>query len=383
MALMLPLPDNDPVWIATSQQLERMIGEVSKEPVLAIDTESNSLFAYRERVCLVQISTPTTDYLIDPLAIADLSPLAFIFDKETIQKIFHAAEYDVICLKRDYGFSFSNIFDTMIAARILGEQQVGLGSLLQNHFSVNLNKRFQRADWGKRPLSPAMLDYARMDTHYLFALKDVMEKLLLEKGLMALAREDFDLVSAVTQSEVQPNGKSCWKVAGGSRLSPRETTILQSLCEYRDRYAQKVDLPHFKVMSNDLLVEISRSMPQTQEELKDVPGMSDSLYRRHAEGLYNALKAGQIAPLLKKARTKRPDQAMLNRYNALHEWRKEQGRKLKVESDVILPRDYLEKIAAKNPANLSELKEIMREIPWRFEQYGKAIIAAIQPKGSL
>jgi ribonuclease D len=136
-------------------------------------------------------------------------------------------------------------------------------------------------------------------------------------------------------------------------------------------------------MSNDLLVEISRSMPQTQEELKDVPGMSDSLYRRHAEGLYNALKAGQIAPLLKKARTKRPDQAMLNRYNALHEWRKEQGRKLKVESDVILPRDYLEKIAAKNPANLSELKEIMREIPWRFEQYGKAIIAAIQPKGSL
>jgi len=117
-----------------------MIGEVSKEPVLAIDTESNSLFAYRERVCLVQISTPTTDYLIDPLAIADLSPLAPIFDQETIQKIFHAAEYDVICLKRDYGFSFSNIFDTMIAARILGEQQVGLGSLLQNHFqSTSIN----------------------------------------------------------------------------------------------------------------------------------------------------------------------------------------------------------------------------------------------------
>jgi len=128
-----------------------------------------------------------------------------------------------------------------------------------------------------------------------------MEKLLLEKGLMALAREDFDLVSAVTQSEVQPNGKSCWKVAGGSRLSPRETTILQSLCEYRDRYAQKVDLPHFKVMSNDLLVEISRSMPQTQEELKDVPGMSDSLYRRHAEGLYNALKAGQTDSFAEKS----------------------------------------------------------------------------------
>ncbi len=378
---MLPLPVIDPVWVATSKQLERMIGEVSKEPVLAIDTESNSLFAYRERVCLVQISTPTKDYLVDPLAIADLSPLAPAFSNPSQQKIFHAAEYDVICLKRDYGFSFSNLFDTMIAARILGEPQVGLGSLLENYFSISLNKRYQRADWGKRPLSPAMLDYARMDTHFLFILKEMLERKLIENGLMALAREDFNLVSEVTQPEIQPNGKSCWKVAGGARLSPRETAILQSLCEYRDQYAQRVDLPHFKVMSNDLLVEISRSVPETPEEIKAISGMNDKLFQRHAEGLIKAIKEGRTAPLLKRVRTQRPDQAMLTRYNALHEWRKELGRKIKVESDVILPRDYLEKIAGRNPADLAELKMLMREIPWRFEQYGKEILAAIQPKG--
>jgi ribonuclease D len=127
---MLALPTKDPVWIATPLKLQEMVEELSHEPVVAVDTESNSLYAYRERVCLVQISTPQTDYLVDPLAIDDLSPLALLFADPMRQKIFHAAEYDVICLKRDYSFEFSNIFDTMIAARILAEPQVGLGSLL-------------------------------------------------------------------------------------------------------------------------------------------------------------------------------------------------------------------------------------------------------------
>ena len=175
---MLPLPAAAPVWVATQQDLQEMTGSISTEPVLAIDTESNSLFAYRERVCLVQISTPATDYLVDPLSITDLSPLAPIFANRTQQKIFHAAEYDVICLKRDYRFEIHNVFDTMIAARILGEPQVGLGSMLSTYFSITLDKRYQRADWAKRPIPPAMLDYARMDTHFLFALKAVVESKL-------------------------------------------------------------------------------------------------------------------------------------------------------------------------------------------------------------
>jgi len=359
-----------------------MIKKVSNEPVLAVDTESNSLYVYRERVCLVQVSTPTTDYLVDPLAINDLSPLAPLFANPAQQMIFHAAEYDVICLKRDFGFTFRTIFDTMIAARILGEPQVGLGSLLENYFGVTLNKRFQRADWGKRPLSPAMLDYARMDTHYLFALKQLMTDKLVEKGLTDLAQEDFDLVCGVSQQEAAPNGKSCWKVSGGTRLTPRENAILQSLCAYRDQYAQKVDLPHFKVLSNDLLVEISRKVPGTLDELKEVPGMNKNLFRRHAGGVLKAVAEGQSAPPLKRERTRRPDQAVLNRLSALHDWRKEQGKKLQVESDVVLPRDFMEKIAVQNPADLTELKGLMKKIPWRFEHYGKDILASIHSKGS-
>lgn len=358
-----------------------MADRISTEPVLAIDTESNSLFAYRERVCLVQISTPLTDYLVDPLALTDLSPLAPIFANRDQQKIFHAAEYDVICLKRDYKFEINNIFDTMIAARILGEPQVGLGSLLTTYFSIILDKRFQRADWAKRPIPPAMLDYARMDTHFLFALKAIMESKLVENELLELAIEDFNLVSRVSQPVIEPNGKSCWKVSGANRINPREAAILQALCAYRDQYAQKVDLPHFKVLSNDLLVEISQRAPLTKEELSTVPGMSERLFKRHADGLLKAMEAGENATPPARQQRARPDPSMLLRLSALHDWRKELGKKLKVESDVILPRDYMEKIAARNPRDLAELKNIMAMLPWRYQQYGKTILGIIQLKG--
>ena len=255
---MLPRPNTDPLWIATPEALQQMNTAIAAEPLLAIDTESNSLFAYRERVCLVQVSTPSTDYLIDTLALEDLSPLAMVFANPQQQKIFHAAEYDVICLKRDYNFTFSNVFDTMIAARILAEPQVGLGSLLSTYFGIELDKKYQRANWGRRPLPAAMLDYARMDTHFLFNLKSLLEEKLKTQELWELALEDFALVCKVAQTTPESNGNSCWKVAGNNRLNSRETALLQAVCAYRDRQAQKLDVPHFKVLSNQLLVELSR-----------------------------------------------------------------------------------------------------------------------------
>jgi ribonuclease D len=163
-----------PIWIDSPDALFRMCNELLKEEKVAVDTESNSLHAYQERVCLIQFSNLHTDYLIDPLAITDLSPLAPIFSSPEIVKVFHAAEYDLICLKRDYHFQFQNIFDTMLAARILSYPAFGLGSILENKFGIVLDKRYQKADWAKRPMSAAMLSYARMDTHFLVNLMDMM-----------------------------------------------------------------------------------------------------------------------------------------------------------------------------------------------------------------
>ena len=140
-----------PLWVNTEQSLARMIADLSSQPRLAVDTESNSLHAYRERVCLIQFSTPQADYILDPLEFADLSPLAPVFQEPAIEKIFHAVEYDLICLRRDYGFSLANLFDTMQAARILGYPAVGLDRLLNEKFGILVDKRYQKADWAARP----------------------------------------------------------------------------------------------------------------------------------------------------------------------------------------------------------------------------------------
>ncbi len=155
----------DPSQVIThAAALRTLANELQRHPIIAVDTESNSLYAYRERVCLIQFSTPLADTLVDPLALDDLTPLAPIFADPKIEKVFHAAEYDLICLKRDFGFEFANLFDTLVAARILGRKHVGLGAILAAEFNVEQDKRFQRANWGARPLPPDHLFYAVQDT---------------------------------------------------------------------------------------------------------------------------------------------------------------------------------------------------------------------------
>lgn len=178
--------DSVPALLETSHAL-------SKSSTLSIDTESNSLYVYREQVCLLQISSNNTDYLIDTLALKDLSPLAPIFANPKQEKIFHAAEYDIICLKRDYGFTFANIFDTMVASRILGETAIGLGSLLLSRLGITVEKKYQRANWGIRPLTQSMLEYARHDSQFLDPLRIILEQELKERNLWDLALEDFHL----------------------------------------------------------------------------------------------------------------------------------------------------------------------------------------------
>ncbi len=182
-----------PASLITRQpDLAQLVERLLDETIIGVDTESNSLYAYRERVCMLQFSTRQDDYLVDPLALKDLSLLAPVFASPKPEKVFHAAEYDVICLKRDFHFQFSSIFDTMIASRILGRSAFGLGDLLQAEFGLQLDKRFQRADWGQRPLPAGLLQYARLDTRFLIPLRHRLASELDGRGLRSLAHEDFD-----------------------------------------------------------------------------------------------------------------------------------------------------------------------------------------------
>lgn len=366
-----------PIMITRPQALRKMANRLVNESILAVDTESNSLYAYQERVCLIQFSTSQEDFLVDPLALDDLSPLEPLFANPQIEKIFHAAEYDLITLKRDFKFEFDNLFDTMVAARILGWEEIGLGSILKAEFDVELNKRYQRANWGRRPIPSDMMDYARLDTHYLIPLRYRMKSELKSIGRWPLAEEDFARLRHVNGRDPNAMPEPCWRVRGAYDLNPQQAAVLLKLCYYRTEVAKSINRPVFKVISDKTLLAIAEACPRTKKELQDSSILSHKQYQRHAKGLLNAVEEGLAAEPAYPPRSPRPDDEFLARLEALRSWRKSTGKKLQVKSDVILPRDVMNTIAARDPGGEQDLAEIMAEVPWRLEQFGGQILAEL------
>jgi len=369
-------PDNlpPPIFIARQPALQRLANALLHEVQIAVDTESNSLYAYRERVCLIQFSTPQGDFIVDPLTLEDLSPLAAVFRNSKIEKIFHAAEYDLICLKRDFGFEFSNIFDTMVASRILGREECGLGSILEEQFQVKLDKRQQRANWGQRPLPAHLLTYARLDTHYLMALRERLYSELEQSGRLPLALEDFRRMCQVNGRGNEIGPQDPWRVNGAHDLPAQNAAVLMELCQYRDSVARAVDRPLFKVIGDKTLVAIAANCPKNEEQLSHIPGMSRAQIARYGKNLLAAVRRGLQAPPAYPPRHKRPDESYLIRLEALRVWRKTIAQRMGVSSEVVLPRDLLYRVADSNPVEVDELAEILTDVPWRREKFGREIL---------
>lgn len=367
-----------PTWIATPPSLRKAAGELVSYPRLAVDTEANSLHAYREQLCLIQFSTPLSDYLVDPLSIKDLLALNPIFENPGIEKIFHAVEYDLICLKRDVGINVVNLFDTMQAARILGYQQVGLDSVLSHKLGITLDKKYQKADWGKRPLSPEMLNYARLDTHYLLELRDSFQTELEERGRWELACEEF-----IRLAQGNGNGKAqipAWqRVKGGQKCSDRQLTILQELCIWRETQAQRMNRPLFRVIEDQSLVAIAQATPEDHAGLSSI-GLTTRQIDIYGDQILQAVERGKEMTPISRPHIPRPDQAYLDRLKILSNWRKTAALNFGTESDIVLPKNWMHLIAEKNPKNMSELVLLIPQSPWRLEQFGKGILRILRKK---
>ncbi len=372
------LKNTELVWIDQPQKLRDVADELAAQDILAVDTESNSLFAYQEQVCLIQFSTREKDYLIDALVLPDLSDLAPIFDSERILKVFHAAEYDLICLFRDYGFRFNYLFDTMIAARTLGYKKIGLGFLLEKFFDIQSNKKFQRANWGKRPIKPEMLEYARLDSRYLIELQEKLRAELTTSGLWELALEDFRRLTYDIEDTTETNGNDFWKLHGARDLSPKKAAVLKSLYHFREKQAEAQDRPPFKIISHQALIELAETCPKHQKELLKISSLNERLVKRYGSKILSAVQEGKTAPPEYPPHHKRPADAVLKRIDALREWRKNIGRDLGVSSDVVLPRDVLTRIAWANPQNPDALNMQMRDVPYRFHRFGDDIVKITQ-----
>jgi ribonuclease D len=279
--------------VTSEDDLQAMMQALRAQSAIAVDTESNSLYAYRERVCLIQISVPGADYIADPLAGLDLSPLGEVFADPGIQKVFHAAEQDIAGLKRDFGFRFANLFDTMRAARILGWPRAGLADLLREHFGVHTDKRYQRYNWGQRPLSPDALQYAAWDTRYLLLLRDRQVRELERRGRMRQAAESFARLAQTPPARPHYGPDAFWRVRAVHSLDDRERAVLWQLYLWRDRLAQERDRPPFRIMGDEVLVRLARVRPRTLGELAALGRFPAYWLRRHGPEILEAVARGK------------------------------------------------------------------------------------------
>lgn len=358
-----------PVLVQTADEFVKMVANLGAQERIAVDTESNSLHAYRERVCLVQFSTAQTDYILDPFAIPDLAALAPLFADPRHEKIFHACEYDILCLRRDYGFEFANLFDTMQAGRILGRRLAGLDRLLEDKLGLKVSKRFQKADWAVRPLSPSLLDYARMDTHYLPVLRDILKGELEAKGLWPLAEEDFRMACRPNGSKAKVESNLWTRFSGRRDLTLRELTILNELVAFREQMAAQLDRPPFKVLDDDHLIAVARAKPAAREDLREI-GLTGRQIQSWGESLLSAVVRGMESPPVKRTSPQRPDDRYLRQLEQLKKWRKAAAAEMDVESDVVLPRPLLLALAEQGRPNV---EKVMSCSPWRLEHFGRQI----------
>lgn len=365
--------------ITTQSDWRFCLEKLQAEPRLAIDLEANSMYAYREEVCLIQITIPGQDYIIDPLGVADLSGLGDIVQNPAIEKVFHAAEYDLTLLKRQFDWQLQNLFDTMWAARILGYPRYGLASMLETVYGIVLDKRYQKSNWCKRPLSPEQLVYAQLDTHHLLQLRDHLEAELKTAGRMAEAAETFAEQTHVKLSNNNFDPDDFWSISGAFDLTRQQQAVLKALAIYRDQEAHQRNQPLFKIFHDKTLIELAQTTPSSLATLREVYGMSAGQTRRYGRQLLNVIAEGLQAPHPPyPPRSQRPPEAAMNRYDKLHTWRKNTASQRGVESDVIISRDALWAIALQNPQTEAELQQLEEVGAWRGKTYARDILDVLR-----
>ncbi len=342
--------------ITDAQAWRKVAGELMHEPCVAVDIESNGFHRYPERVCLIQIGVPKGTYILDPLAVEDLEALGVLLSDSRIEKVFHACDYDLRSLDRDYGFRVVNLFDTGLAARFLGVKQTSLKNVLKEFLHVNVTKsqQFQRADWSRRPLPAEMVDYAASDVAYLLPLKDVLVKRLSAVGREGWVAEECTRMEGVTYVSPEPPEKAFLSIKGSGRLSPRELAVLRELYIFREGEALRRGRAPFRVVSNQVLLHLAQN---PRADLERVPGLGKGLLREQGREIRRALKRGLAASPYERPRpaeSRSPwTKSARDRFAALKKWRNERAQSMGLDPALLWPTGSLERLA-KYPRLLDE-----------------------------
>jgi len=369
-------------FVDTPSGLDVVFKALRGVDTIAVDLEADSMFHFKEKVCLIQIASLDHLFIVDPIRVRDLSVLKPLFGNHRIKKVFHGSDYDVRSLFRDFDIVIHNLFDTELASRFLGFQQSGLDAMLQNFFNVKLEKKYQKKDWSMRPLPEAMITYAAKDVHHLLPLAKLLKKDLSEKKRLAWVEEECDLLS-----KVRPNATKTEPLflsfKGAGRLAPEDLAVLEALLAWRKRAARKKDLPLFKVIGNNTLLTLVRIKPRTREDLEKSRALSTkqaSMYGRQLlEAIGNGLKTpGDCLPIYPRTRTPRLPESKIRIAKKLKKWKDKKAAGLAIDPALVLNKSQTMDIARVSPTDIRGLDAITSLKTWQVREFGEDILGCIK-----
>jgi ribonuclease D len=378
--------------VQTRDDLRVVCDRVARCAIVALDTESNSMHAHRERTCIVQLTVDDRHAIVDVLAVEDLSPLRDALDRRDVEVVLHGGDYDVTVLTRDHDFRFRRVFDTMIAATLLGRERVGLADLVRDHFGHELDKRFQRADWARRPLSDAAMDYLQRDTAYLPALRAQLAGELEAADLVEEATIEFERLAARRGEPLAFDPRGWQRIKGASRLDAPGRAILEALYLWREGEAKRADLPPFKVLAPAAMLALAGHPRRDARSPQDLPVLGERDRRRHGRSVWQAVRAGLdaaargAAPAVDRAPRPDPEESRRMREarartDRLRAWRRAEAARRAVPTVVVLPNPALAWLVEHVPGELSQLDACRDLGSKRLRRYGEHILALLERRG--
>lgn len=369
----------NPLWVATEAGVREVVGTCAEAGRFALDTEADSLHSYFHKVCLIQVTVDGRHAVIDPLELgaAELDPLWNVVGDSEITVVMHGADYDIRVLDRDYGARVRRLEDTQIMAQLLGEEKTGLAHLLHQEFGIALDKKHQRADWGRRPLSADQLEYAAADTAYLIDLADRLRGRLVDLGRWPWALEEFERLTQVRHDAGGPDPLGFERIKGAKKLRGKARDRLFDLYLWRDGEAQRLDLPPFKVLGNQPMLELAESPPESNADLARVPGLGRRFVRRWGVEVLRHLERPKPAPPpLKRVRAPGPSPLEKRRLDALTAARDAVAEELGLHPGVVAPKALLRAVAEVD--GLEKIGTASGLAGWRLEVLGKPFVAAMK-----
>src|SRR6266513_199402 len=383
--MMPPANTESAEYLDQPAEVNRFLDQIADVTELALDTEGASFHRFLDRIYLLQISTRERSAIIDPLPIGSPEKLGNLLQSNDVEVVFHDADYDLRLLHQDYGWHVTRIFDTRIAAQLLGIKSFGLAALLEQYFDVKLDKKHQRADWSMRPLTPDMLEYAAQDTRYLLQLKDHMTSELQRRARLHWAEEEFARLEG-TRWEAEEAMEGFLRLKGARDLTRRELAVLREVANWRDTVAAQLDRATFRVMGNEVLLELARRAPRSVSELSAFKGMPQGMIERGGAEIVAAILRGMEAPeaeLPKFPRGQRwnKDRDFDERVNRLKAVRDAAAARLELDPGVLCSRERLENVARSGAQSVDDLSSVQGLRRWQIEEMGDGFVRALAAVG--